>query len=74
MASAREAREWAASGALHGIGDSLYSPFSGADGDAIDWDAYRRLVRYCVGDLGQDARDTSPGRDGPSRSELGVGT
>jgi 4-hydroxy-tetrahydrodipicolinate synthase len=52
MASAREAREWAASGALHGIGDSLYSPFSGADGDAIDWDAYRRLVRYCVGDLG----------------------
>ena len=52
MASAREARDWAASGGLHGIGDSLYSPFSGPDGDEIDWDAYRQLVRYCVGELG----------------------
>ena len=51
MASAREAREWAASGGLHGIGDSLYTPFRGLDGDHIDWEAYRRLVRYCVGDL-----------------------
>ena len=25
---------------------------SGRDGDDIDWDAYRALVRYCVGDLG----------------------
>ena len=52
MASARDAREWAASGGLRGIGDSLYTPFSGTDGDDIDWDAYRTLVRYCVGDLG----------------------
>jgi 4-hydroxy-tetrahydrodipicolinate synthase len=51
MATAREARAWARS-ALRGIGDSLYTPFSGTDGDDIDWDAYRTLVRYCVGDLG----------------------
>ena len=25
--------------------------FEGRDGDDIDWDAYRTLVRYCVGDL-----------------------
>ena len=52
MPSARDARDWAASGGLHGIGDSLYTPFSGRDGDAIDFDAYRALVRYCVDDLG----------------------
>jgi 4-hydroxy-tetrahydrodipicolinate synthase len=52
MPSARDARDWASSGGLHGIGDSLYTPFSGPDGDGIDWDAYRTLVRYCVGDLG----------------------
>lgn len=52
MPSAREAREWAAAGGLRGIGDSLYTPFSGPDGDGIDWGAYRTLVRYCVGDLG----------------------
>src|SRR5207248_1578729 len=52
MASAREAREWAANGGLHGIGDSLYTPFSGADGEDVDWEAYRRLVRYCTDDLG----------------------
>jgi 4-hydroxy-tetrahydrodipicolinate synthase len=51
MPSASEAREWVAEGGLHGIGDSLYTPFSGPDGDEIDWDAYRTLVRYCVGDL-----------------------
>ena len=51
MPSARDAREWAASGGLRGIGDSLYTPFCGRDGEAIDWDAYRTLVRYCVGDL-----------------------
>ena len=50
MATAVQAREWAHS-ALRGIGDSLYTPFSGADGDDIDWDAYRTLVRYCVADL-----------------------
>ncbi len=54
MPSAKEAREWAAGGGLHGIGDSLYTPFCGADGDDIDWDAYRALVRYCVGDLRHD--------------------
>lgn len=52
MPSARDARTWAADGGLRGIGDSLYTPFSGPEGDAIDWDAYRALVRYCVGDLG----------------------
>jgi 4-hydroxy-tetrahydrodipicolinate synthase len=46
-----EARAWAR-GALRGIGDSLYTPFCGPDGDDIDWDAYRALVRYCVADLG----------------------
>jgi 4-hydroxy-tetrahydrodipicolinate synthase len=51
MVSAREARTWAADGGLRGIGDSLYTPFTGRDGDDIDWDAYRTLVRYCVGDL-----------------------
>ena len=52
MPTAREARDWAAQGGLHGIGDSLHTPFSGVDGDDIDFDAYRALVRYCVGDLG----------------------
>jgi dihydrodipicolinate synthase/N-acetylneuraminate lyase len=51
MATAREAREWAQR-ALRGIGDSLYTPFCGPDGDDIDWAAYRALVRYCAGDLG----------------------
>ena len=54
MASAREAKEWAAGGGLRGIGDSLYTPFCGVDGEDIDWDAYRTLVRYCVGDLHHD--------------------
>ncbi len=52
MPSARDARDWARSGGLHGIGDSLYTPFGGRDGDGIDYAAYRALVRYCVGDLG----------------------
>lgn len=52
MPNARDAKEWAASGGLRGIGDSLYTPFSGPDGDSIDEEAYRALVRYCVGDLG----------------------
>src|SRR6516162_11286701 len=54
MPSARDAREWAAAGGLHGIGNSLYTPFSGRDGDDIDFDAYRTLVRYCVDDLGHE--------------------
>src|SRR6476646_5626559 len=51
MATAHDARDWARSG-LHGSGNSLYTPFCGRDGDDIDWDAYRTLVRYCVGELG----------------------
>jgi 4-hydroxy-tetrahydrodipicolinate synthase len=50
MATAKEARTWARS-TLRGIGNSLYTPFCGDDGDDIDWDAYRTLVRYCVGEL-----------------------
>lgn len=52
MATAKEARDWA-HGAIRGIGDSLYTPFTGDAGDDIDWDAYRTLVRYCVGDMGR---------------------
>jgi 4-hydroxy-tetrahydrodipicolinate synthase len=51
MATANEARQWARV-TLRGIGDSLYTPLRGPDGDDIDWDAYRTLVRYCVSDLG----------------------
>jgi 4-hydroxy-tetrahydrodipicolinate synthase len=51
MAKASEARPWARA-ALRGIGDSLYTPFSGVDGEDIDWGAYRTLVRHCVSDLG----------------------
>ena len=50
MATAIQAREWAHA-TLRGIGNSLYTPFCGDDSDDIDWDAYRRLVRYCVGEL-----------------------
>jgi 4-hydroxy-tetrahydrodipicolinate synthase len=50
VATAKEARSWARS-TLRGIGNSLYTPFCGVDGDDIDWDAYRTLVRYCVGEL-----------------------
>ncbi|MGH3560218.1 MAG: dihydrodipicolinate synthase family protein, partial [Mycobacterium sp.] len=49
MATADEARGWARN-TLRGIGDSLYTPFCGPDGDDIDWEAYRELVRYCVSD------------------------
>jgi 4-hydroxy-tetrahydrodipicolinate synthase len=51
MPNASDARTWART-ALRGIGDSLYTPFSGVDGDEIDWNAYRELVRHCVGELG----------------------
>jgi 4-hydroxy-tetrahydrodipicolinate synthase len=50
VANARDARSWARA-ALRGIGDSLYTPFTGVDGEDIDWDAYRTLVRHCVSDL-----------------------
>jgi 4-hydroxy-tetrahydrodipicolinate synthase len=51
MATAIQARDWAPA-TLRGIGNSLYTPFCGDDGDDIDWDAYRTLVRYCVGNCG----------------------
>src|SRR5580704_4692143 len=51
MATASDARGCTRT-ALSVLGDSLYTPFSGVDGDDIDWDAYRLLVRYCVGELG----------------------
>jgi 4-hydroxy-tetrahydrodipicolinate synthase len=50
VATAKEARDWARTN-LRGIGNSLYTPFCGEDGDDIDWDAYRTLVHYCVGEL-----------------------
>src|SRR3954465_15194512 len=50
MATAKAARAWAHAN-LRGIGNSLYTPFCGVDGDDVDWDAYRTLVRYCVADL-----------------------
>jgi 4-hydroxy-tetrahydrodipicolinate synthase len=53
MARASEAKEWAHAN-LRGIADSLITPFSGPDGDEIDLDAYRAIVRYCLGDLDHD--------------------
>jgi 4-hydroxy-tetrahydrodipicolinate synthase len=53
MARAHEAREWAQTH-LRGVADSVYTPFSGEWGDEIDYDAYRALVRYCLGDLDHD--------------------
>jgi 4-hydroxy-tetrahydrodipicolinate synthase len=53
MARAGEAREWAQTH-LRGIADSLITPFSGEDGDEIDYAAYRQIVRYCLGDLNHD--------------------
>jgi 4-hydroxy-tetrahydrodipicolinate synthase len=53
MARAHEARDWARVH-LRGIADSLYTPFSGTYGDEIDYDAYRALIRYCLGDLDHD--------------------
>jgi 4-hydroxy-tetrahydrodipicolinate synthase len=53
MATAAQAREWAP-GALRGIIDSLYTPFSGPGGESIDDDALRALVSHCVGALDHD--------------------
>jgi 4-hydroxy-tetrahydrodipicolinate synthase len=53
MAHAAEARDWAP-GALRGLVDSLYTPFSGAGGEYVDEDAFRKLVAYCLGTLDHD--------------------
>src|SRR4030088_2558755 len=49
----KEAKDWAAEH-LWGNCSSLYTPFSGLDGDDIDYDAVRALVRHCLVDLDQD--------------------
>ena len=49
----KEAKDWA-SQHLWGNCSSLYTPFSGTDGDDIDYDALRALVRHCLVDLDQD--------------------
>ncbi len=67
MATALDARDWARTG-LRGIGNSLYTPFSGTDGDGIDWDAYRTLVRYCVGELRHPMLWCTPPRCSDCRS------
>ena len=51
MATASRSRDWART-ALRGIGDSLYTLFSGPDGDDVDWDAYRTWCANCVAGLG----------------------
>ena len=53
MARAHEARDWAQAH-LRGIADSLITPFQGPDGDEIDYEALRALVRYCLLDLDHD--------------------
>ena len=53
MATAAEAKEWARAH-LRGNCSSLYTPFSGRDGDGIDYAALCALVRYCLVDLDQD--------------------
>jgi 4-hydroxy-tetrahydrodipicolinate synthase len=52
MSTAAAAREWGQDVLMRpGLGSSLYTPFSGVDGDTIDYDAFRTLVRHCVGTL-----------------------
>ena len=46
----KEAKDWA-SQHLWGNCSSLYTPFSGTDGDDIDYHALRALVRHCLVDL-----------------------
>ena len=53
MVRAQDAKAWA-NEELRGICDSLYTPFSGTDGDDIDYDAMRALVRYTLGELDHD--------------------
>jgi len=52
MVRSRDATEWARTELDRPlIGDSLYTPFRGRDGESVDLDAYRALVRHCVGAL-----------------------
>jgi 4-hydroxy-tetrahydrodipicolinate synthase len=53
MARAVDARQWAR-GALQGIIDSLYTPFSGPGGEYVDEEALRGLVSHCLGALDHD--------------------
>lgn len=53
MATAAEAKDWAREH-LRGNCSSLYTPFSGRDGDQIDYAALCALVRHCLVDLDQD--------------------
>jgi 4-hydroxy-tetrahydrodipicolinate synthase len=53
VALASEAKSWAQEH-LRGNCSSLYTPFSGRDGDDIDYEALRALVRHCLGTLDQD--------------------
>jgi 4-hydroxy-tetrahydrodipicolinate synthase len=53
VALASEAKSWAQEH-LRGNCSSLYTPFSGRDGDDIDYEALRQLVRHCLGTLDQD--------------------
>jgi 4-hydroxy-tetrahydrodipicolinate synthase len=48
-----DAKAWAREH-LRGNCSSLYTPFSGRDGDEIDYEALRTLVRHCLIDLDQD--------------------
>ena len=49
----KEAKQWAVEH-LWGNCSSLYTPLSGRDGDDIDFEALRALVRHCLVDLDQD--------------------
>jgi len=53
MARAGEARDWAP-GALQGMIDSLYTPFSGPGGEHVDEGALRGLIDHCIGALDHD--------------------
>ena len=60
MVGCRDAKDWARTELDRPlIGDSLYTPFRGRDGEELDLDAYRALVRHCVGALG-DHPDSRP--------------
>jgi 4-hydroxy-tetrahydrodipicolinate synthase len=53
VVTSADAKEWART-SLRGNCSSLYTPFAGTDGDEIDYEAIRALVRYLLVDLGQD--------------------